>query len=37
MAGALRSAGYADVDVQVLPLEPVNAACALAPWSGSTP
>jgi SAM-dependent methyltransferase len=36
MAEALRAAGYADVDIRILPLEPASAACALATWPRST-
>jgi SAM-dependent methyltransferase len=32
MAAALRDAGFTDVGVRTLPLEPVDAACALGTW-----
>jgi SAM-dependent methyltransferase len=33
MAQALRDAGYTRIDVRILPLKPVNAACAMAVWA----
>jgi SAM-dependent methyltransferase len=32
MAAALREAGFTDIQVHILPLEPVDAACAVGVW-----
>jgi hypothetical protein len=37
MAAALRDAGFTDVRVHSLPLQPVDAACAVATWPGPPP